>query len=58
MVNDRDEQIIRHGLFVIQSETAKGHDYGDEDGGSASSGTQLGPATKAVSDKSTLLIFC
>ncbi len=47
VINDCNERIVRYGLSVIQSETAEEHDDGDQDGGSASSGTQQGQATRA-----------
>ncbi len=56
VINDCNERIVRHGLSVIQSETDEEHDDGDQDGGSARSGTQQGPATKAVSNQGSLLI--
>jgi IS5 family transposase len=40
VINDCKERIVRHGLAVIQSDSAEQHNDGDKDGGSASSGNQ------------------
>lgn len=34
LINDCNERIVRHGLSLIQSETAEDHDDGNQDGGS------------------------
>lgn len=56
VINDCNERIVLHGLSVIRSETPEDHDDGDQDGGSASSGTQQKPSTRAVSNQGSLLI--